>query len=665
MTVLFLQVAFIGLRYSVPNRADGTPYTILDGVTAAFSPGKMTALMGPSGCGKTTLLDALSGRKTAGKVEGTVLYGGMAPTQAMRKARLGYVEQFDTLIPNLSVMEMLMYTAELKRPMREPIAEKRAAAENACQLLRLQACRHTLIGDPLHKGISGGQAKRVNIGLALVSDPAVIMLDEPTTGLDSFMANEVALCLRQIANDLNKTICATIHSPTSFAFNLFDDLLLLGGDGPSRGRVAFYGPLGKGGVAVRNHFEKIGYAFPTDAGAYSLVEWVVDVISGKFSLLQESIDHYREGGEDGAMGASVGANGGAASLAPEGGADVGEGEQGGGMAKKGKISFARSVSLGVSLAAKGKGEESDFAALYAESALCREEWGRVRSMLLRRGYSRSLLPVEADELGADEPVHEALASGPTEEPELLRAKTVKRATAVPWFWALWVLMRYRAMRNLTSIAFIAPRFADKMLTAFISATLFIGVGTGLDPQSIGSTVAVLFMVVALNGFGAASYVPTLAMDRALYYREVSDGLYRSIVYLLFNLLTELFVSAITAILYTLIVWWAIDLQGSLGIFFIVYYISSIVGITAAYAVAAVSPTLEVANAALPTYMVVNLFFAGFLIPLDKMPQGWRWYANIDPMRYVPKGRLALCQLMRIVHCLQSDTPAHAGSAGRR
>ena len=173
------------------------------------------------------------------------------------------------------------------------------------------------------------------------------------------------------------------------------------------------------------------------------------------------------------------------------------------------------------------------------------------------------------------------------------------------------------------------------------------------------------MVVALNGFGAASYVPTLAMDRALYYREVSDGLYRSIVYLLFNLLTELFVSAITAILYTLIVWWAIDLQGSLGIFFIVYYISSIVGITAAYAVAAVSPTLEVANAALPTYMVVNLFFAGFLIPLDKMPQGWRWYANIDPMRYVPKGRLALCQLMRIVHCLQSDTPAHAGSAGRR
>lgn len=458
----------------------------------------------------------------------------------------------------------------------------------------------------------------------------------------------MALCLRQIADDLSKTVVATIHSPTSFAFNLFDDLLLLGGDGASRGRVAYYGPLGHGGCTVREHFESIGYHFPTeDAGAYSLVEWVVDVISGKYSLLQESLaehDHRSahttaveengNGNDEAAGGGSVERNGAgddedAATAIGSADSDVTSEP----LPPRKGITFARSVSLGVSLAAKQDSDEPDFAGLYAKSALCAKMWGRERVMIMRRGYSSNSLPTEVDELGAGEPVHSALASGPTEEPALMRARTVRRATAVPWYFALWVLLKYRAVRNLTSIAFIAPRFADKMLTAFISATLFIGVGSRLDPQSIGSTVAVLFMVVALNGFGAASYVPTLAMDRALYYREVSDGLYYSIVYLLFNLLTEIFLSAITSICYTLIVWWAIDLQGSLGIFYIVYYISSLVGITAAYAVAAVSPTLEVANAMLPTYMVVNLFFAGFLIPLDSMPQGWRWYANIDPMRF--------------------------------
>lgn len=207
----------MGLTYSVPNRSDRgrSQYVIVSDVTAALTPGGMTALMGPSGCGKTTLLDALSGRKTTGKLEGTVLYGGKPPTQAILKSRLGYVEQFDTLIPNLTVREMLTYTAELKRPMREALADKRAAVEEAIALLRLKGCADTLIGDPLHKGISGGQAKRTNIGLSLVAEPAVIMLDEPTTGLDSFMANEVRTVCSE-APSFNSCVRACAHGPVFF-----------------------------------------------------------------------------------------------------------------------------------------------------------------------------------------------------------------------------------------------------------------------------------------------------------------------------------------------------------------------------------------------------------------------------------------------------------------
>lgn len=139
-----------------------------------------------TGSGKTTCLDILSGRKTAGKIEGDVRFGGMKPTVAFWRRYTGYVEQFDTLLPTLTVEQMLLYTAELKRPLDEPMSVKKQAVDDVIQALALESCRNRLIGDALHRGISGGQAKRVNIGIALVTQPKVLFLDEPSSGLDSF-----------------------------------------------------------------------------------------------------------------------------------------------------------------------------------------------------------------------------------------------------------------------------------------------------------------------------------------------------------------------------------------------------------------------------------------------------------------------------------------------
>jgi ABC-type multidrug transport system ATPase subunit len=106
-------------------------------------------------------------------------------------APAGYVEQFDTLIPTLTVSEMLMYTAELKRSISEPLQSKREAVDELLQKLALESCRDVVVGNAFVKGISGGQAKRTNIGIALITNPRVLFLDEPTSGLDSYTANEV------------------------------------------------------------------------------------------------------------------------------------------------------------------------------------------------------------------------------------------------------------------------------------------------------------------------------------------------------------------------------------------------------------------------------------------------------------------------------------------
>jgi len=92
--------------------------------------------------------------------------------------------------------------------------------------VRLLQCRHVKIGDALHKGVSGGQAKRTNIGVSLITSPRVLFLDEPTSGLDSFTANEVMSVVQGLAA-AGVTIVSTVHTPTAYAFSLFDSLLML------------------------------------------------------------------------------------------------------------------------------------------------------------------------------------------------------------------------------------------------------------------------------------------------------------------------------------------------------------------------------------------------------------------------------------------------------
>lgn len=107
--------------------------------------------------------------------------------------------------------------------------------------LSLADCQHTPIGSSLHRGISGGEAKRTNVGISLISRPALLLCDEATSGLDSWNAHSVVAALRELAAD-GIAICGTIHSPPPDTFALFDRVLVL-----QRGRVVYFGENGEVG----------------------------------------------------------------------------------------------------------------------------------------------------------------------------------------------------------------------------------------------------------------------------------------------------------------------------------------------------------------------------------------------------------------------------------
>jgi len=263
-----VSVSCCDLSYTV--QVKGELKQVLRHVSATFHPGRLAALMGPSGAGKTTLLDILAGRKgRAGEIRGEVLYAGEVVPKRNLKRFCGYVEQANVLLPEFTVEQMLLYTTELKLSCSVSYQDKRKRVDKLIDKLQLESCRKTKIGSTLHRGISGGQARRVSVGLALISHPALLLLDEPTSGLDSKMAAELCAVLKGLAID-GYTLIATVHSPSAPAFACFDDLLLL-----SNGGEAYAGEV----QHVQRHFEGMGFVMPRHSFGFSLPDWLLDVLS--------------------------------------------------------------------------------------------------------------------------------------------------------------------------------------------------------------------------------------------------------------------------------------------------------------------------------------------------------------------------------------------------
>ncbi|DBA93405.1 TPA: hypothetical protein ACH3X2_003675 [Trebouxia sp. C0005] len=249
-------------------RLKGTGRKVLAGVTGRLRESRMTAIMGPSGAGKTSLMAALAGKASYGTVSGSVKVNGKADKLLRYKRVMGFVPQDDIMYTNLTVEENLLFSAQYRLPVHYTHAQHVYYVERAIQILALDDIRNEIIGDEEVRGISGGQRKRVNVGLELVADPIMLFLDEPTSGLDSTSSKMVISALQQVAH-MGVTIAAVIHQPSYEIFQMFDDILLLA----KGGRTAFYGPEGQ----VQGYFEKLGYALPQRTNPADVY---MDIIAG-------------------------------------------------------------------------------------------------------------------------------------------------------------------------------------------------------------------------------------------------------------------------------------------------------------------------------------------------------------------------------------------------
>ncbi|OUL17610.1 maltooligosyl trehalose synthase [Nostoc sp. RF31YmG] len=199
----------------------------LDDLSFAIEPGQFVALVGGSGAGKSTLMRTLLGIEKITK--GVVQINGedLQKNFNLYRTQIGYVPQDDIIHRELTVAEVLTYAAKLRLP---PDINLQPLVEQALEAIKMSHRRHALVSD-----LSGGQRKRVSIGVELLADPKLFFLDEPTSGLDPGLDKQMMQLLKDLAHQGGRTIILVTHATANISG--CDRIVFLG----LGGRLCYFG----------------------------------------------------------------------------------------------------------------------------------------------------------------------------------------------------------------------------------------------------------------------------------------------------------------------------------------------------------------------------------------------------------------------------------------
>ena len=194
----------------------GKNKVILDDISGSAAPGEVVALLGPSGSGKTSLLDLLANRvarKKGRTIKGKITYNGVPVRQVDQVGMMphisSYLTQEDALQENFSCIETIRHAASLY--LNTSAEEREKVVHEVLDDCGLRDCADTRVGGFFKKGLSGGQKRRLSIAFELIKQSPVMLLDEPTSGIDSAAAKAIIGLLRRLAKKRRLTIILSVH----------------------------------------------------------------------------------------------------------------------------------------------------------------------------------------------------------------------------------------------------------------------------------------------------------------------------------------------------------------------------------------------------------------------------------------------------------------------
>ncbi|XP_011254611.1 ATP-binding cassette sub-family G member 1 [Camponotus floridanus] len=267
-----LDVSFRNIRYRVKEwslrKFSINEKEILHGVSGEFKAGELVGIMGPSGAGKSTLLNVLAGFTVKG-MSGKILVNGKVrlPYSERWKRTSCYIQQDSILRTWITVGETMTLAAHLKLGCTISSAYKHTQVLELLEMLGLSHCYDTLCGK-----LSGGQKKRLDIALELLTNPSVLFLDEPTTGLDAASCSQCVALMKRLARLERRTVICTIHQPSALILEMFNSLYIVAG-----GYCIYKGPVS----SLLPHLASVGANCPS---YHNPADFVLEVAIGEYNI---------------------------------------------------------------------------------------------------------------------------------------------------------------------------------------------------------------------------------------------------------------------------------------------------------------------------------------------------------------------------------------------
>lgn len=563
---------------------------ILNHISGAVLPGQLLAIMGASGSGKTTLLDVLAGRQKTGTLTGRILVNGQQRDKYYKR-QSGYVTQDDCLKERLTVYETFLFYAHLRLPSHLTIAERKERVERVIEELGLEKVRDSRVGGQFLRGISGGERKRVSIGCELITDPSLVFLDEPTTGLDSYNSLGVMDRLAALATHGRAVVC-TIHQPRSTIFQNVDQLMIL-----SRGDVVYFGPA--------------RHAVTYFAGLYFHIKPFINPADFLLDVVVQNQERCERAQKKLQPASDL--------LAAEAGLTVGP------TVGESSLDFALARSPAYYIARKPQrvdletdddeeGETSDDG---LGDDYCLDMAEAYRSSLL----SKCLASIQE-------------VKDKSERGELVINESLKREYASSWLKQFLIL----GIRNVRDLS------RNPMSTyVLVTQTLFMGLlmgsiyfDLGLDQSSIQNRVGALFFAVTNQSFAMISTLNVFLQERDVFNRERAAGVYSTSAYFVAKNITDFPFQLVMPILFSLVTYWMCGFQDSVeafGIFMLVVCLFSTVAASLYLAIGTLSPNAVIATILSPITTVLFLMFGGFYINIDNIPVYYKWLYYVSYFRY--------------------------------
>ncbi|KAG6615792.1 pleiotropic drug resistance protein ABC superfamily [Phytophthora cinnamomi] len=246
-------------------------------MSGIIKPGTLTLILANPGSGKSTFLKAMAGKlqnSSKTKLGGEILYSGLRGDEIDLIKLAGLVDQTDNHIPTLTVRETFKFADMCVNglPEDQPEELRDIAAlrtELFIQILGLEECADTVVGDALLRGVSGGERKRVTIGEVLVGGQSLFLCDEISTGLDSAATFDIIKSLRTWCKTLGGSAVIALLQPTPEVVEMFDDILMI-----NEGHMMYHGPR----TEILDYFEGHGFTCPPRVDP---ADFLIEVTSGR------------------------------------------------------------------------------------------------------------------------------------------------------------------------------------------------------------------------------------------------------------------------------------------------------------------------------------------------------------------------------------------------